>query len=307
MNQVEMVVPKPRPYPVYRRSNGGKRPLCANCGTPNHMYRQCNHPVTSFGVVAVRLVPDDTGAMVPEYLMVQRKDSLSYGTFLRGKYSINMRNYLLQLFGGMTSAERAGLVQHDFDTLWKQLWQVDACNSHMREYEDARSKFDTLQRGYYVRSSEDDDLVYVDLRTLLDATKPPEADETEWGFPKGRRNINEDDATCALREFSEETAVPVRALRLVPPFKPFEEVFTGSNGVRYRHVYYLAVVTEPVLCNPALRNIEPGSRLQRREVSNVAWFTFDEALAKIRPHNVERRELFKRMHAAVCKTLHLTV
>lgn len=281
------------------------------------MYRHCNHPVTSFGIVAVRLVPapGDNGALQPEYLMVQRKDSLSYGTFLRGKYSINMRAYLLQLFGGMTSAERAGLLEYDFDTLWKQLWQVDACNSHMREYEDARAKFETLKRGYYVKTGasapvssvaaagDTANIEFVDLRTLLSSTQPPKDDETEWGFPKGRRNINEDDAVCAVREFCEETAVPMQALHLLPPFKPFEEVFTGSNGVRYRHVYYIALVTDAALCNPSLRSIEPGSRLQRREVRSVAWFGFDDALAKIRPHNVERRELFKRMHGAACRAL----
>ena len=29
--------------------------------------------------------------------------------------------------------------------------------------------------------------------------------DTEWGFPKGRRNYQEDDRKCALREFEEET------------------------------------------------------------------------------------------------------
>ena len=32
--------------------------------------------------------------------------------------------------------------------------------------------------------------------------------EPEWGFPKGRRNYQESDLHCALREFSEETGFP---------------------------------------------------------------------------------------------------
>ena len=31
--------------------------------------------------------------------------------------------------------------------------------------------------------------------------------ETEWGFPKGRRNFQEKDLDCALREFEEETGM----------------------------------------------------------------------------------------------------
>ena len=30
-------------------------------------------------------------------------------------------------------------------------------------------------------------------------------DTPEWGFPKGRRNYQENDLTCGLREFEEET------------------------------------------------------------------------------------------------------
>ena len=32
--------------------------------------------------------------------------------------------------------------------------------------------------------------------------------EPEWGYPKGRRNYQEKDLHCALREFEEETGYP---------------------------------------------------------------------------------------------------
>jgi 8-oxo-dGTP pyrophosphatase MutT (NUDIX family) len=262
------------------------------------------------------MVPNTNHTLQPQYMMVQRKDSLSYGTFMRGKYSISMRPYLLQLFNNMTSSERSGLQHYTFDTLWKQLWQVDTCNSHMKEYEDARSKFDMLLKGYYIRAasppnqrntdpdtSKNENLTFVSLATLLNDTHPPIDDETEWGFPKGRRNINEDDLSCAIREFSEETAVTPGHLRVVHPCKPFEEVFTGGNGIRYRHVYYLASINDPVLCNPFVVRLEPGSRMQKREVRSVQWFNYDDAIAKMRPQNVERRELFKRIHSIVQRSM----
>jgi 8-oxo-dGTP pyrophosphatase MutT (NUDIX family) len=33
-------------------------------------------------------------------------------------------------------------------------------------------------------------------------------EEPEWGFPKGRRDTQESDWVCALREFKEETGQP---------------------------------------------------------------------------------------------------
>ena len=35
----------------------------------------------------------------------------------------------------------------------------------------------------------------------------------EWGFPKGRRNYQETDITCAYREFNEETGFYERRFR----------------------------------------------------------------------------------------------
>ena len=65
-------------------------------------------------------------------------------------------------------------------------------------------------------------------------------DETEWEFPKGRRNINEDDISVSLREFSEETNIQADEILLEFPLKKYEEIFTGSNKKRYKHIYFLA-------------------------------------------------------------------
>ena len=54
-------------------------PYCNNCGYEGHLYRNCKLPVLSYGVLIVR-IPDK------QVLMVQRKDSIAYIEFLRGKY-----------------------------------------------------------------------------------------------------------------------------------------------------------------------------------------------------------------------------
>ena len=54
---------------------------CNNCGKKGHMYKDCKYPVTSCGNI---IYSDDSKE--PRVLMIQRKDSLCYIDFVRGKY-----------------------------------------------------------------------------------------------------------------------------------------------------------------------------------------------------------------------------
>ena len=128
--------------------------------------------------------------------------------------------------------------------------------------------------------------------------------ETEWGFPKGRRNINEDDIHCALREFKEETGISLRRIRICNEFKPFEEIFSGTNKVRYRHVYYIAKYHTNLFDTDIFNDTPRVNHTNSMEIKDIQWFTYNEAQSKIREYNVERRELFKRLNHIVLKSIH---
>jgi hypothetical protein len=102
-------------YPQRGGGGGTQQLLCANCGCYGHVYRVCNQPVSSFGVICYRTGSDGER----EYLMVQRKDSLSFVEFIRGKYNVQNRGYLLRLLANMTTAERELLATQTFDQLWQ--------------------------------------------------------------------------------------------------------------------------------------------------------------------------------------------
>ena len=208
---------------------------CANCGGVGHMYRICNQPVSSFGIVCYRKCADAI-----EYLMVQRKDSLSFVEFIRGKYNVQNRGYILRLLSNMTTSERKRLASSEFDGLWHGFWQSDHNRSFMKEYELSKGRFEMLRTGYYLRPPSGKQ-IFFSMEVALRDTHA-EHDDTEFGFPKGRRNINESDLQCAMREFSEETGVAAADLQLLPAAGSVEEVFVGSNNVRYRHVYFVAAL-----------------------------------------------------------------
>jgi ADP-ribose pyrophosphatase YjhB (NUDIX family) len=234
--------------------------------------------------------------------MVQRKDSLSYGTFLRGKYKMDMRDYIMELFQNMTHRERERVGTEDFEALWKALWQITECNSFMREYEDAKGKFETLRSGYKSKDK-DGNAIWFDIDYVISNTRPL-YHETEWGFPKGRRNINESDIECAVRKFSEETSVPADHVQLIGD-NPFDEVFTRGNRMRYRHVYYIGhLLVDQVFGGK--KAVEPYTILQKREINRVEWFNYSDVQKHIRPYNKERKELIRALHNDVVRTLLLS-
>ena len=94
---------------------------CSNCGG-NHGYRQCMAPITSHGVIAIRVrggwnpskvlaeqesaITGFEGAGPIEYLLIQRRDSLGFVEMMRGKYSLTDYIYIIRQLKGMTVRER---------------------------------------------------------------------------------------------------------------------------------------------------------------------------------------------------------
>ena len=66
---------------------------CNNCGNKGHLYRNCRHPILSYGIFIY------TKGKNGEYetILVERKDSLAYIEFLRGKYKYIRNKAYIQL------------------------------------------------------------------------------------------------------------------------------------------------------------------------------------------------------------------
>lgn len=281
---------------------------CCNCGGYGHVYKTCNHPVISYGIICYKADYDNkTNSIYPNYLLVQRKDSLSYVEFIRGKYEVNNRDYILKLFCNMITEERIRIKNNDFDYLWNLMWcrtlhlPEENTRNFNKEYKDAKYKFELIKKGIKMILI-NKDVILFNLDYILDNTKS-EYDETEWGFPKGRRNINEDDLNCALREFKEETGIPLKNIRICRNIKPLEEIYTGSNKIRYKHIYWIATYIPEDNLNQDYSYYDPLNKIQAKEVKDVQWFNYKEAQEKIRDHNIERKELFKRLNTIIIKLI----
>ena len=407
---------------------------CNNCGKHGHQFNQCKSPITSHGIIVFRENPFKNN--VREYLLIRRKDTLGYVDFMRGKYSIYNKKYILNMIKQMTNAEKHRLITEPFSKLWNDLWvttipqkrsvnesdvpksffsnknhqviidngkltyydksyqtnnsktsdnleiskfqnrtlhfspdtnsgilemqecigeesssrinsldsfdniddiqkpfitksiaplrklipqstsqssfisaheggyfNIHKCNTftnnqkspklsyhnnsgsnstetlnetYKAEEINSKNKFESLKSGIYTKTD------FYNLEELIEMTKQTWT-EPEWGFPKGRRNYQEKDYDCAVREFCEETGYNIDKLIPLKNIQPFEEIFTGSNYKSYKHKYYVHYMNfEDTL---SFRN------LQVCEVSKSSWLSIERCYELIRDYNIEKKKV----------------
>ena len=277
-----------------------KKIFCSNCNGYGHYVKACLAPITSFGCIIIKMPKDFNQANELlkndnsvsgfelfkneiKYLMIQRRDSLGFIEIMRGKYRINDLDYIKYHISTMTEEEHVKIVSHEFDDLWSNLWGTPKEQSinYKNDRENAKQKFEILKAG-------DPEIPNSDLQSLINDVrnvwKTP-----EWGFPKGRRDIHESDLQCALRELHEETGIHERDVLFIRNLEPISETFFGSNHIHYCHKYYIFMYNSD-------RDLkyDKNNMFMTQEIGDLGWFSLEECLEKIRPENIEKKEVLLR-------------
>jgi ADP-ribose pyrophosphatase YjhB (NUDIX family) len=269
---------------------------CLNCGKIGHIYKNCDESIISYGIICFKIlgVRNDEIEnylynkfleiseynysnlnrinLIPQFynkikiLMVKRRNSLNYIDFIRGKYNITSIDQITKLFRLMTKSEIEKIKSEEFDTLWVDLWRETSRNKiYQKEYNISKNKFYELRKlNYY--NIEDSEYI-----------------EPEWGFPKGRRNMNEKSIECAIREFTEETKL--NNIILLERVNNITEEYLGTNLIKYKHIYYMGLSDD--------NNIDTTIT---NEISEIAWLTIPEAINKTRKYYNERIKLLHQIY-----------
>jgi 8-oxo-dGTP pyrophosphatase MutT (NUDIX family) len=287
-----------------------KTVFCANCGEKGHVYKECDGPITSFGIIAFKVVNKREDEMhdintklrtilsdiskqlngqcsysslfsknypLIKFLMIQRKDTMGFIDFVRGKYPMSPeeKRPMLQVYlNEMTLQERQNLLTQSFDDLWDNLWVNHESKCYRKEYESAKRKFEEL-----------------DVPSLMDGTESTWTFQ-EFGFPKGRRNMKETNIACAEREFCEETGYHKSEYEFLRNYPTIEEEFVGTNGVKYKHIYYIVKMKSSA--PPA--KVDHTNKLQTGEVQNLGWFTYDQCITLLRPYDHAKKEVVTKVY-----------
>lgn len=293
-----------------------KQTYCSNCGNIGHAYKNCNDPITSHGVILFRVPVEDVSIrdnMIENFfhnnlnvlldtvtidvegiqydnicdmerflkykeninfLMVRRKHTLGYVEFIRGRYDVDNSEGITFLFKQMTPNEIKTISEKDFDYLWDDLWSSRNKNSHQSEYIKSKEQFEILKFGN------------CELSLQFYTNVHPDWEYPEWGFPKGRRNYQESNLHCAIREFEEETGFTKDDYVVLDKLSPLEETFVGTNGINYKHIYYIAISV-----SNKVPEIDNNNYHQFNEIGDIGWFQFEEGIRLIRPHHLARKEI----------------
>lgn len=314
-----------------------KNLFCINCGSKNHSLKECKDHIISLGIICIKNnfkntnlnsntifnhfltnyieqkkittfnfekihytrnynVPDKTlFDNNIEYCMICRRNSIGYVEFIRGKYNLKKKNYVLKLFSLMSKKELETILENDFTTLWKKLWIIndeDFIETH--DFINAKLKFLILKTGVKFDDAED----IINLQEIIKNVQFI-WDEPEWGFPKGRREMNETDLDAAVREFCEETNLLKDDIKLLN-IKPIIEIYKGTNNITYKTIYYLAEYVGDLTTSFKLKSRSKNEN-QKIEVSDIGWFNLKNSNQLIRGYQKEKKKILKYIHFSLFK------
>ena len=299
--------------------NFNKQITCNNCGKFGHTHKQCSEPITSLGIICIKVdntikqklksklvhdgLFDITKNIIIDivqnlsqpidknqnkeksdinYLIVRRKHSLGYIEFIRGRYEIDNLETIYHLIRQMTPDEIKDIKTKDFKELWEEVWKKTSYNKlYLKEMEDSLEKFNFLKEN-----------------NILDDKLKNDYDEPEWGFPKGRRNPNEKNLKCALREFWEETSIDKNNLIVLNKLFPIQEIFFGTNGIKYKHIYYIAIYDG--IDEIGLEKLQED---QLTEIGDIKWINLKDSLNLFRPYHEEKKKLLISLENFLLKNI----
>jgi len=236
------------------------------------------------------------------FMMVSRKFSLGFIEFVRGKYDVSDAKTIINLFEQMYKEEIKYIHKNQYDDI---LYYFLNRNNETKEI--------VLNRIYEGKYSNEYCEAKIKFNTLLNPTEDENNDvpwsldfytnnirprwrKPEWGFPKGRRDKRtEENLSCACREFEEETGYKKNEYVILNKIEPIEEKMTGTNGINYKHIYYLAIN------NCDIEKI--SSDYDIYEIGDIKWFTYDEAMTHIRPYHNEKKEILTRVYLFILNYL----
>lgn len=252
-----------------------KKLYCSNCGRHGHNYKKCSYPKISVGIIGFVKKEDRV-----KYVMIRRKNSMGFVELIRGKYNLLNKEHIQILVNEMTLYEKEITQTMEFFKLWNILWyspkkeKINCIHSakQKKEYDNSEKRFNTLRTSGI-------------LKELIEKSNT-KWKEPEWGFPKGKRNLKENNINCAKREFEEETNLSKGDYNIFFNFPCKNEIFIGSNNIKYQHIYYLAKINPKVVLGINEKNIH-----QAGEISAIDYFSLEKCLEMIRPYSKEKKEI----------------
>ncbi len=203
-----------------------------------------------------------------ELLLVKKRCTYNFVEFVLGHYAKNNDIRLSYLFNGMTNAEKLAILSLDFGNIYYNVFLINPDSLHfddtttlpeyLAKYKIYKHKFvETFVKDKGAR-----------LKRIINKSRNI---ETIWEVPKGRKNPQEKDLMCAIRETQEETGISLDKYKLLLDISPQKITHMDCNTT-YINNLFIGVINNPHFVPKVLF----GNRQQVSEVVNVAWMSLDQ-------------------------------
>ncbi len=219
--------------------------------------------ITSYGIALVKQNKINNLQNQYEILMIKKRVTYAFITFVKGIYNKSNENELMRLFNKMTTDEKFTIMSLNFNIIWfkstlKLPYDKTCKNKDNLKYEKARSKFENnflTDNGKY-------------LLSLLQKSK---SSRKLWEIPKGMNNKNESAINTAIREFYEETRIKKNKYKILYNEPPIIHIFTDDN-ITYKYIYYLAILLD----NKYNTNVNYSVYSHIHEICDLKFFNLNE-------------------------------
>lgn len=225
---------------------------------------------TSYGIALCRYNKEKNNQ--PEILMIKKRYTYHYFSFVLGHYKKYNNKQLQYLFNNMTFGEKVDILSMKFHTMWYRIWFWDPENSNT--YDKKRNQgFIIDPKCYAKKKAKFENIFSRDggkrlMRLINNSTNSV----TPWEIPKGSANPDEKDLDCARREFEEETNIYSDKYSILWNVKPIKSSHKDDNII-YNSVYYLASFDTSSLWKPKVK-FETNDQMV--EIEQVQWVALSE-------------------------------
>jgi len=230
--------------------------LCCLSNRPPEQY------ITSYGCIC-RSSNQSNPEAEAKYLIVKRPYSIDYVGFIGGSYAPHQLYFFIQ---NLPTNERKKIAEaatdDDFDRLWYEIFPKG--NHKENYYQYAKKKFTLIQPW---------------ISWIMEAIPARDPDGIyNWVFPKGKityiNEMQEDEISCAIREFIEEThGIFPLSQEYLTSHQPVLERHFASDRKGYQTLYFIFETPEFPLHD---FHAPSGHLPDCHETSDIAWIPYNE-------------------------------
>jgi 8-oxo-dGTP pyrophosphatase MutT (NUDIX family) len=212
----------------------------------------------SYGIACCRK-RENTGEW--EMLAICKRYTYAYSMFVFGRY-MNQDSRIISLFNSMTLDEKMDIMSFDFARMWSRIW---ADTKRVQVYYRSKNKFETFFCATEAKQNR--------LLRIIQSSK--QNSQRIWEIPKGRKKDDEEsDIHCAVREFGEETGVNKSHYSIHDAKRTYSFVDVNpANDQRTKFVYIYYAASAHNGINP---HVNFSVRDQINEVSEIRWLSVNE-------------------------------